>query len=129
MNRLSKQEFILGFFSTILLTFKLGWWGLLLACITSVLWPLGGTYWKPIRRCGVPLAVLLFTQNWWCLLGFFPLLIGDGFPDHRTTTKDEGSWLGRQVEKVWPDDKVSGILTKVLVVIILQAAWLPILLK
>lgn len=95
---------------------------------------LGGTIRKIIRRYGVPL--LVGVVSCFMLKSQLPILsipiailvlhIGDGFPDHRPTTRDEGSALGRFVEKFIPDMEVGGIVTKLLVVAILQFAWIPI---
>ena len=126
MNRLSMQEIILGFFSTIILTIKLGWLGIALSAITAVLWVLGGSFKKSIRRIGVPLAVSLFTGVWWSMLGFAVLTIGDGYPD--SFSGDEGSWLGKQVKKLGLSDKVGGLVTKVIPVILLQLFWIPVFL-
>jgi hypothetical protein len=121
MNRISKQELIIGFLSTCI--FGTIW----LPILTSMLWGLGGTVKKSIRRFGVPIAVLLFTHNPLSLCGIFPLFLGDGFPDHRESTKDEGSWLGRQVEKILPDEYVGGLTTKLIPVLLLQIVWLLII--
>lgn len=130
MNRLSPQEIVLGFLSTILLTTKLSWLGLGLSLITATLWVLGGSYKKSIRRFGVPLAVSLFTGVWWCMLGFIPLTLGDGFPDRRPTTADEGSALGRFVERyISSDDSIGGLITKLIPVVLLQLCWIPVYLK
>ena len=127
MNKLSPQEIILGFLSTIILTIKLGWLGIVLSLITAALWVAGGTFNKAIRRFGVPIAVSLFTGIWWCVLGFVVLTIGDGFPDRRPTTTDEGSALGRFVEKyISADDTIGGLITKLIPVLLLQLFWIPI---
>lgn len=124
MKTLSKQEFVIGFCSTILLSLKIGWWGILLSIITSILWACGGSFVKAARRFGVPLAVLIFTHNLWCLLGIFPLLIGDGYAD--PFSGDKGSWLGRLVSKYVSDLKTGGLITKLIVPMILQILWIPI---
>ena len=127
MNRLSMQEIVLGFLSTIILTIKLGWLGIALSAITAVLWVLGGSFKKSIRRIGVPLAVSLFTGVWWSMLGFLPLTLGDGFPDRRPTTADEGSSLGRLVEKyISSEDSIGGLITKLIPVLLLQLFWTPV---
>ena len=125
MNKLkdiSKQELILGFLSTIIFG------NLILSILTSLLWGLGGTFKKSIRRLGVPIAVTIVTLNPLSICGIFPLFLGDGFPDRRPTTSDEGSWLGRQVEKIIPDEYWGGIITKCIPVVLLQFIWLLIIL-
>jgi len=134
LKRIAISEIILGFLSTILLTLKFGWCGVLLSCITSVLWALGGTYKKWIRRIGVPLSAylmgVLVDHSSIATLMYFPigwliLSIGDGYPD--TFSGDPGSWLGRQVKKLGFSDSVGGLVTKIIPVILLQLAWVPIL--
>lgn len=125
MNKLkdiSKQELVLGALSTAI--FLNPW----LAIITAVLWACGGTFSKGIRRFGVPIAVSLFMQNPWFMLGAFPLLCGDGFPDFRPTTKDEGSDIGKWVYwNITMDEYWGGIITKCIPVVLLQLIWLLIL--
>lgn len=124
MNKLkdiAPQELILGALSTII--FLNPW----LSILTSLLWGLGGSYAKGIRRFGVPIAVGVFTGSWLALLGVPITMLGDGFPDRRPTTQDEGSWLGRQVEKFLPDDRIGGIVTKCIPVILLQVVWVLVL--
>jgi hypothetical protein len=87
-----------------------------IAC-SSVLWMLGGTFNKAIRRFGVPVvcALSVGAHGWYLaapVIGVIWLYQGDGFPDHRPTTADAGSWLGRFVEKFVPQDEVGGPLTK-----------------
>ena len=135
MDRLSKQEFFIGVLGTIPLIFKLGAYTPWLAVFCGVLWMLGGTYNKLIRRLGVPVSVFLYSclvlppSYWYALcvpMGYGVLCIGDGFPDNRPTTRDEGSFLGRLVERFISDEDGGGILTKILIPLILQLAWIPI---
>ena len=134
MNRLSVQEIILGFLSTLILTIKLGWLGIALSAITAVLWVLGGTFKKSIRRYGVPITTLVFCTatlgfQWYyllSLLGIVVLVQGDGFPDHRPTTEDEGSRLGRFVEKyINSNDAIGGPITKLIIVLLFQLSLIP----
>ena len=72
---------------------------------------------------------LYYFNNWSFLIlpiGFGILCIGDGYPDYRPTTLDEGSWLGRQVEKLGLPDEFSGELTKWSIVLLFQLALIPV---
>lgn len=135
MRKLSMQEFFIGVVSTLTLALKIGWWVVPLSVICGALWMLGGTYEKVIRRIGVPSAVCIFAAailGWHLvfvfvpIIGFAVLTIGDGFPDHRTTTKDEGSALGRFIERFIPDVNIGGLVTKLTIVVLIQLAWIPI---
>ena len=130
MKKLSRQEFFIGFLSTVLL------FNLPISIISGILWMLGGTYWKGIRRYGIPFVVALFgaivglselEYLYVAISSCIILHIGDSFPDHRTTTADEGSWLGKQVEKIIPDMNIGGPITKLLIVFIFQISLIPIL--
>ncbi len=130
MNKLSKIEWLRGFVATLLVCFKIGWYGLSVATICGIIWMLGGSIEKIIRRLGVPLFVICTSLlfNWWAIwtlfVGYGILCLGDGYPDHNTG--DSGSWLGRQVEKLgWPSE-ISGELTKWIPVLLFQLALLPI---
>ena len=133
-KRFSYQEFFLGFVAPAVLIFKLHWIGLILSLLCGLLWMLGGTYHKAIRRFGVPVLILIFMST----VRFNPLLqgislalsigilhIGDGFPDYRPTTLDAGSALGRLVEKFFPKDDIGGPLTKWLIAVIFQLSLIP----
>lgn len=132
-KKLSVQELFIGLTATITFIFVIKWWGILLAVLCGLIWMLGGTYWKPIRRWGVPAMTAGAVQAYrgfpgveiWPVvgmaLGIAILHIGDGFPDHRPATEDEGSALGRWVEKhITADDRVGGPLTKWLIALIFQ---------
>ena len=103
----------------------------IICAISAVLWMLGGTFKKAIRRFGVPLVPLIFAGLSWPALaapviGVALLHIGDGFPDRRPTTKDGGRWLGRQVEKYIDDrDYIGGPITKFLAVCIYALSLIP----
>lgn len=127
------QEFWIGFGATITLILKLGWIMIPLALICGYLWMLGGSYFKAIRRAGVPIIVLIAYgfQSWLgsavILSGGYGILcLGDGFPDYRPSTWDEGSWLGKQVERFTMDVELGGWITKLIPPVLLQLAWLPI---
>lgn len=130
---LNRQELWLGFLATITLYFKIGLWVIPLAILCSILWALGGAYEKIIRRLGVPVAVCLVSFMlyksyliWFSMpFGYAILTIGDGYPD----SSDKGSWLGRQVAKCIKDATIGGFVTKLIPVILLQIAWLPIFLS
>lgn len=133
---ISKQEVVLGGMSTILLALKL-WspWAILLPVVTAFLWAYGGSgHGKLWRRLGVPLSAVAFTIvllgfHWLYLLtipvGFAILCLGDGYKS--IYPYDDGSWLGRQVYRLGLSDYCGGLLTKLLVVCLLQVAWLPII--
>jgi hypothetical protein len=132
-KRFSYQEFFVGTAATISSVLFLGWKGIPLALACGLLWMLGGTYLKTIRREGVNGAVFLYAcwfhgfQPFYLVglgLGIAILHIGDGFPDRRPTTADPGSWLGRQVEKWVPNPEVGGPITKWLIALIFQNAML-----
>jgi len=137
MNRLSIDEFFRGFVGTLVLTIVLGWIGILLSLVCGVLYMLGGTFNKAIRRFGIPLLILAVCSlkgfHWYYLfglLGFLILSIGDGFPDHRPTTQDEGSALGRWVEKhISSNDAIGGPITKWLIPLIFQLLLAPYFIK
>ena len=127
----SLQEFIIGFLAPVALIAKLSLIQLAPVCIiSSLLWALGGTFKTALRRFLLPFVPLLFMHPAWATLlapviGIAVLHIGDGFPDHRPTTADEGSWLGRQVEKVFPSDVIGGPITKWLILLIYQLSLIP----
>lgn len=137
MNKLAPIEFVRGFVAVLPICFKVGWIGVSIAGLSGLLYCLGGTYSKLIRRLGIPVSIVLymvilgFWYNWLLLtipIGFGILSLGDGFPDHRPTTLDEGSWLGRLVEKVLdgvPDD-IGGEITKWIIVLLFQLALVPV---
>lgn len=133
-KNLSPQEFILGALSTAIFYFSYGWRVLGLMVLTSVLWAFGGTFWHGFRRIIIPvltigIATLIF-KSWIPVIGLpfaiWLLYQGDGFPDHRETTKDEGSPLGRFVERFVPNMEIGGPLTKLLIVLALQICWIPV---
>lgn len=131
MKHIAKIEFLWGYLATVILIGKF-WW---LPFVTSVLWVLGGSVRKIIRRLGVPLTVCtvsiysgqLYQICYILPLGFAILCIGDGFPDK--FSGDEGSWLGQQVNRFVKDATLGGYVTKVIPVVLLQLAWLPLWLK
>lgn len=98
-------------------------WPLYLAApvcvISAILWTAGGTFWKPLRRYGVPITALIFSGPVGLslpapVIGVAWLHVGDGFPDTRPSTLAPGSWLGRQVQRVLPAPEIGGPATKVL---------------
>lgn len=122
----SGQELILGAFANaILIWVAPGDIAVPVVAASSALWMLGGTFWKPLRRFGVPAAPVIGMLTmlrpeactWYfvaAVLGTISLHIGDGFPDHRPTTSDKGSWLGRAVERILPAPEIGGPATKIL---------------
>lgn len=76
----------------------IGFWCFLLAALTSGLWAAGGTYWKPLRRVGVPLVTALATGYFWAGLATVAILhIGYGVRD---ANQDKGSTLGEFFYKI-----------------------------
>lgn len=130
-EKFSKVEALRGFFAAIPSVIMLGWWGVVLSLLCGLLWMLGGTYAKTIRREGVSLSVFLyfwiFTGYHWiypiaAILGIVILHQGDGFPDHRLETEDEGSPLGRFIERIFEpqtdwDTEWCGQVTKSIIVV------------
>ena len=114
------QELVIGAFANGLLLFKLPIvQSAPVIAASSILWTLGGTFFKPLRRFGVPLIALPFMWLSWsnvaaAVLGIVWLHQGDGFPDRRPTTADPGSWLGKLVEKAIPAPEIGGPFTKYL---------------
>lgn len=132
-KKFSKQEIVIGAVASVTTVFVLGPWGLLVSALSGLLWVLGGTYLKAIRRWGVPalqLAATIALRGFSvqaalvAAIGVALLHIGDGFPDRRPTTQDAGSWLGRLVECFILDPEVGGPVTKWLVAAIYQLRWL-----
>lgn len=132
MKPYSKQEFFIGLVALLPSAILLKWWGVVVAVLCGVLWVLGGTYHKAIRRWGVPALRLLavgILLGWSrqafaaAAIGVAVLYQGDGFPDHRPTTLDPGSRLGRFVERFIPDPEVGGPVTKWLVALAFQLSW------
>lgn len=134
MNKLSLQEAIIGFIATVTLVFKIGLIAIPIAMVSAILWAVGGAYLKTIRRegvsllCGISSAILL--KNPYCLfaipLSMLVLHQGDGFPDHRPSTKSEGSFIGKIVEYFIKNEKIGGLVTKLFWPVILQLAFVPI---
>ena len=134
----SQQEFVIGAVVGLSTYPIIGWGALVLAPICSILWAFGGTYQKSIRRYLIPLEICVVVCmvngfHYWYLLalaaGIRILHLGDGFPDRRPTTFDEGSWLGQKVEVFFPDDRIGGPLTKWLIPVIFQASLIPYFIK
>lgn len=138
MGKFSKQEFFIGLAAVVTMIFVLKWTVIFTCAASGLLWMLGGTYWKPIRRYGVPFVVWLHVEimrGWPAtdllpvaafVLGVAVLHIGDGFPDHRPETADKGSWLGRFVEKhIDERDHIGGPITKWLIPVIFQVSLIP----
>lgn len=129
LKRFNSQEFLIGSVVHAGLVFLLGFWIIPVELLSAVLWSIGGVFYKPVRRFFVPIVPYLFLSylNGFQLLyvlavvgGIAVLHIGDGFPDHRPTTKDPGSALGRFVEKFIPEPELGGKVTKWLLAAIYQ---------
>ena len=132
LKRFSYDELFRGIVSTLILIFIYKWFGIVVSIVTGILWMLGGTYHTSIRREGIPILLFMIkisSFQWWHLisliLGIYILHQGDGFPDHRPTTQDPGSRLGRFVERFYPEDSVGGPITKWIIVVLFQLSLIP----
>lgn len=140
MNRLAPIEFVRGFVATLLLSLIFGWIGIVMSLVCGLFFMFGGTFHKAIRRVGIPgyifgCSYFLLPVTPYCyikyaisaLLMFGILCLGDGYPDRRVSTADEGSWLGRQVEGWFNvlDPEIGGELTKWIVVVLFQISFIP----
>ena len=132
MKRLAWIEFLRGLIATVSTLFLLFWgfWWLPIAC--GVCWMLGGTFNKAIRRYLVPILVFLAmgVPNLYHYIalsvGILILHIGDGYPDYRVSTWDEGSDLGQWVAHTFDlSNETGGELTKWLIVLIFQLSLVP----
>jgi hypothetical protein len=102
--KLNKEELLVGFIYGSCCWPLISWLAVIPGVICSLLWAIGGSGPKLVRRLGVPLVMgitLAFT-NWWLLLTMFPLWgivsIGYGMPDET----DKGSTLGRFYKSFLP---------------------------
>lgn len=133
-DKFSYQEFFIGALAASPSIYFIGWQGIFLSIACGILWMMGGTYKTAIRRFCVPASIYIMATgilgfHWYYLIGLAVgigiLHIGDGFPDRRPSTEDEGSWLGRQVEKVFPQDNVGGLITKLIIPVLFQLSLIP----
>ena len=99
MNKLNKEEFIVGTVVALTATFWTGWFSIPLALVAGFFWALSGAgESKLFRRLGVPAIIVvqiaLKTQFWWCMLSipaaWGVLTIGYGTPEG----DDNPSFLG-----------------------------------
>lgn len=88
---------------------------------SAVLWAIGGSWKKSIRRYGIPVMVAMCLSNYWALMAIPVLHLGDGYPDN--FSGDEGSWLGQQVYQVIGPHEVGGLITKLIPVMLVQVVW------
>lgn len=132
---LNKEELLVGFIYGLPFYFLVGWWVILIAPITSLLWALGGRYGHAIRVFGVPLAsygnVLIVTNNLIsivnCGLTMLILSIGYGIPqiNQYGIMIDEGSWLGRfWWNKTKSNVVLANVLTRLTIYTLLLLAFL-----
>jgi hypothetical protein len=99
MKQLNKEELLVGFIYGSCCWPLISWLAVIPGVICSLLWAIGGSGPKLVRRLGVPLvmAVILSFTNLWLLFTVLPLwgivAIGYGMPNNKNG--DEGSTLGR----------------------------------
>ena len=110
MNKLNKEELLVGFIYGSCTWPVMGWLAVVPGIACSILWAIGGSGPKMVRRLGVPAVVatsLAFTSLW-LLLTMLPLWgivsIGYGMPD-ADPNGDKGSILGRFWTKLLPKSK------------------------
>lgn len=97
MNKLNKEEILVGFIYGSCTWPLISWWAVIPGIISGFLWAIGGSGPKMVRRWGVPTVVattMAFTSPW-LILAILPLWgvvsMGYGMPD----ATDKGSVLGR----------------------------------
>lgn len=131
--KLNKEELLIGFLVGIIFWFKVSWWALPLALLTSFLWAYTG--WgasKLYRRLGVPLLcggiVALVYHSLIPLisvpLAFGVLSIGYGIPT--TQPPDEGSLLGQVCfELSNKNERLAEIYCRTTIYTLLAIAFIP----
>lgn len=127
------QDLLIGFIYGLVSYFAIGYWCLLLAGATSILWALGGAGWLGSilwRRLGCPIVLtsaFLFTDmaghDHWLKIITLPMQfgafsLGYGLPSNYYPY-DQGSWLG----------KIFGKWTRVVWFSILAVAMTPLFYK
>lgn len=134
--KLNKEELTIGAVFGLSFCLKVGFWGLLIAPLTALLWALGGAYGsnKAFRRVGCAVlpsvAVAVLKASWWPLLAiplaFGAFTIGYGMPDK----SDAGSALGRfwmnLLHPIDPQGKWANIATRATVYVLLAIAFIPV---
>jgi hypothetical protein len=101
---INPEEILVGFIYGACTWPCLSWLAVIPGVVSGILWAIGGSGPKMVRRLGVPFVVavsMAFTSIWLLFL-VLPLWgivsIGYGMPDET----DEGSWLGRFWRKFLP---------------------------
>jgi hypothetical protein len=101
MNKLNKEEILVGFIYGSCTWSLISWWAIIPGVVSGFLWAIGGAGPKMVRRWGVPAVVaatMAFTSPW-LILAILPLWgvvsMGYGMPG----PDDEGSALGRFYSK------------------------------
>jgi hypothetical protein len=100
MNKLNKEEILVGFIYGACVWPLLSWWAVIPGVVCAFLWAIGGAGPKMVRRLGVPavMAVCLSFTSLWLLITMLPLWgivsIGYGMPSE-DLNGDKGSILGR----------------------------------
>jgi len=131
LKRLNREELLIGLIFGLCFLGVIGWWAVLLAFITSLLWALTGAgYSKLLRRVGVPLAACLFValvRQYYPIfvslpLAMIPLSLGYGIPSQN----DAGSPLGRFWYSLNPAN--ADVFTRATIYILLWLAFFPLLL-
>lgn len=104
MNKLNKEELLVGFIYGSCAWSVISWFAVIPGVVCAFLWAIGGAGPKMVRRIGVPcvVAASLVYVSWWLLITALPLWgavsIGYGMPDYN----DKGSALGRFYLKFLP---------------------------
>jgi hypothetical protein len=99
--KLNKEELLVGFVYGSSVWPLISWLAVIPGIICAVLWAIGGSGPKMVRRLGVPavMSISLAFTSLWLLLSMLPLWgvvsIGYGMPD----ATDKGSALGRFYSK------------------------------
>lgn len=102
------SELLEGFLFGLVSCLSIGFYGVLIGILCSILWRFGGIGWFGTnlwRRIGIPLVLctaFALSKHSWIPIISFPLMwaslsIGYGTPS--TQPPDEGSWLGRRFGK------------------------------
>jgi hypothetical protein len=111
--KLNKEEILVGFIYGSSAWPIISWIAIVPGAVCAVLWAIGGSSKKMVRRIGVPvvMAISLSFTSLWLLLTVLPLWgvvsIGYGMPD----STDSGSALGRFYSR-WLTEKAANWSTR-----------------
>jgi len=117
--KLNKEEILVASILTMLAAHWLTW--IITVPLCAFLWALTGSEskynYKLWRRLGVPLVWALSLWTWQALIcvpiAFGFLSIGYGMPS--TQPIDDGSWLGRNMLKLFRDYNTANIITRAII--------------